>query len=1294
MKKQRFLFVLICLLMTFVILPFTAQAEDADVNSPQALIDAIVRTGNDNSAIRLTDNIDLTEFESAPEYIILGSDNVTFDLAGYTLKTSRNFRIVINEGRSLTVKNGTIEGNGESDREIFEFNNGSLTLEKITVQNNHACVVNMAQTESNILTINNSTFNNNGNNGEEGSPGSAIVSKVGSVEITNSVFSGNKAKEYGGAIRKENGSLTINGSKFTNNAAGVNGGAIWGNGTSITLNNGTEITNNTAAKNGGGLNIDKCTLIVNEGVSISNNKAADEDGGGIRAVGEKTSITIKGGTIGKNTSGRDGGGVYVNWEGSQMTITGGAITQNECSGYGGGVYINGGSSKLDMSGGTIGKNKSNGEGGGVWGWNSDITITGPARIDGNTSGDTGGGVYAGCAFDQNYTLTIRDAVISNNTTEKQGGGIGIKGNVTAIMESGTISGNTANDRNFYPDSPDDHPWNTGGGGVYSTDETVFIFKNGTIENNLSEGSGGGIFAGGSIFEMTGGIVQNNIAVHHEGGGISITDGAAAKITKGKIINNLTGYYDATSPNTDYFDWGGGGIFVADQSDAVLIMPVNTLVTGNEAGGFGGGVAACSTGRSYVLDHIAIFGNTAAGKNISGSGSAKDADHQYAYDNPVFMANGFQDYYSAFVSYVTNKMPGGNEKWKGSSDGEPAEIEGEEDIIISTSTIGLSARGESSWGEDQFDVVITGNKSYTHGGGILNNGTIVYGEAESIYIGRPLALEASKALLDANDNNISSQLEVLEDQTIFKIIDENEQVLSQGKVVCDQSSEDDESSEDEINSCQIVFDRRITFDSNNCIGDGDNGWDFTYYVLENSGPEWMEIDSSIYKLELHINRDEEKITIPDPVGGQTSTITKYNYSIDFDQSKVQISKDGGETWEAFAYTHDSGDEAHGAVLSLWPEGKDETTFFSFTNKTVTIEIPVTKVWDDADDQDGTRPESILVTLLADGKAVDTHTLTAPWEYTFTGLPKYKDGVEIQYTISEDTIPNYESSINGYVITNTYKNVPETIDIPVTKVWRDSDDSDKLRPESILVTLLADGKEFDTHTLTAPDWAYTFTGLPKYKDSVEIVYTITEDKTDGYVTTIDGYTIINSHTPEPHHDEPPEFFHIDHDELPKTGLTGSASAQLPQPASVNYQPLFLTLMLPTFDLSMDVVEVRAENGEYPVAWLGENAGLLEGTDYPGEGISVLVGHNTLNQEEYGPFVRIRMLSAGDRFFILNAENDLLVYEVYANEKIDADGVQQLYEAASRYPSTVTLLTCEDELAEGGYASRRIVAARQLP
>ena len=188
----------------------------------------------------------------------------------------------------------------------------------------------------------------------------------------------------------------------------------------------------------------------------------------------------------------------------------------------------------------------------------------------------------------------------------------------------------------------------------------------------------------------------------------------------------------------------------------------------------------------------------------------------------------------------------------------------------------------------------------------------------------------------------------------------------------------------------------------------------------------------------------------------------------------------------------------------------------THENEQIEISGTKTWDDADNQDGKRPESITVNLLADGVQIDSKMVTEAdnWSYSFGMRDKYKAGVIINYTITENAVSDYDTDVVNYNVTNTH--TPEKISISGTKTWDDADNQDGKRPESITIILKADGNEVKRTTTTeADEWSYSFSDLPKYevgKVGHELTYTVEEVGVDGYTTAIDNYDIINTHTPE--------------------------------------------------------------------------------------------------------------------------------------------------------------------------------------
>ena len=86
----------------------------------------------------------------------------------------------------------------------------------------------------------------------------------------------------------------------------------------------------------------------------------------------------------------------------------------------------------------------------------------------------------------------------------------------------------------------------------------------------------------------------------------------------------------------------------------------------------------------------------------------------------------------------------------------------------------------------------------------------------------------------------------------------------------------------------------------------------------------------------------------------------------------------------------------------------------------IDISGEKIWDDKNNAEGLRPSSITVELLADNVKIDEKVVTAAdnWKFTFTDLPKMKDGKEIAYTVDEVPVPEYTTTIKGFTITNTH------------------------------------------------------------------------------------------------------------------------------------------------------------------------------------------------------------------------------------------------------------------------------------
>ena len=405
---------------------------------------------------------------------------------------------------------------------------------------------------------------------------------------------------------------------------------------------------------------------------------------------------------------------------------------------------------LDINGGYIVGGGSDGTpGGGIYVDNGTVNIQG--GVIAANRGSSGGGI-----FFQNGTLNISGGAVTGNWVNSghdNGGGIYVNSGTLNLSGEGYVTNNYkecgCNDcRN---DVNNTH----GGGGIALANSSVMNMTGGYVTGNYSGLAGGGIYAGffghNVGFTMSGGTIAGNCAELGEGGGLRIaggTNGVIQATNKVYITNNIT-----NSNN----DWGGGGIFVQEKGNLSIM---NALITGNTAGGFGGGVGACPTGETLIVnqDGAAIYENRASGTNMSGGGNNKTYDSTLAQTSEVFTRNGYADYFcvrardgaNGPISLVTGLMAGGGAaNWTGSCDEQPVSI-GPSGYAAAKYLFGLDAHPDGaakSQAVNAAKVIITGNHSNIHGGGIMTNGGLILGRKEEIVTATPaLDITGTKALL--------------------------------------------------------------------------------------------------------------------------------------------------------------------------------------------------------------------------------------------------------------------------------------------------------------------------------------------------------------------------------------------------------------------------------------------------------------------------------------------------------------------------------------------------------------------
>ena len=195
--------------------------------------------------------------------------------------------------------------------------------------------------------------------------------------------------------------------------------------------------------------------------------------------------------------------------------------------------------------------------------------------------------------------------------------------------------------------------------------------------------------------------------------------------------------------------------------------------------------------------------------------------------------------------------------------------------------------------------------------------------------------------------------------------------------------------------------------------------------------------------------------------------------------------------------------------------DKDSGFRITNKFVVpedkIQIQVTKYWEDNNNVNNRRPESIKFVIKQNNSEIKSKVLTGSrttdenWSYTFDNLAKFdENGQEIDYVLEEqevnaDDMKFYTGTTSGnrksgFVVTNKFTVPNETIKPRVTIEWDDNSNSKNKRPNDVKVVIKDNKgrivKEGNvTGNPTDNSWKKEFEDVPKYDgNGKEIPYTV--------------------------------------------------------------------------------------------------------------------------------------------------------------------------------------------------------------
>lgn len=666
----------------------------------------------------------------------------------------------------------------------------------------------------------------------------------------------------------------------------------------------------------------------------------------------------------------------TNDKGGTFNLKSGVITQQKNISVNSLVYAEKGST-VNMSGGYVCGATSNSQGAGIElgvkdGKGATFNLTGGV-IAGNRA-PNGGGVYANGADvypkdpETNMTkINMTGGIISGNSTLNAGlgGGIMAKGGIV------TVSGGYITNNRMVQFCGHDGWGDHGGAGLAANNGAHVTISGGQITGNYSEEAGGGVYvtdvdrneessrSGMAWLNITGGIIASNVSNRSEGAGIRVGQMVDA------MINGTTSskVYITNNHCMSRFDWGGGGIFVQGNSNAGKeytagrLFVYNSYISSNTAGGYGGGVAVCPTGKTLVTntDGTAIFGNISAGNeqnadgdeqnangydpatnsgnegkpHLSSGGSEKNQD-QDAYNSEKFRKNGHADFFLAakdghkepLAAIIGKMLGGGDAKYSGSKElNEAIKIPADGGVQIYRS-IGLTSDvhvgdAEANNAQAAATTFITGNYSWNHGGGIMSNGDLYLGVPADTYVYPSLKLKASKAL----KNKQTEKEEMLtKDQFSFAVYRKDSDTATAPSWKNDSFSDGD---------CTLVGSAKNDAEGNITFDLGEQFVDktvvankITYYLVEQTGGDSdIEYDHTVYEIEVQLT-DNETLLMNVPKkddSSQNVPLYVHNYTI----TSVSATRRSGGSTKALGTMERNGEGYYSII--------DSNAEKTFTNK---------------------------------------------------------------------------------------------------------------------------------------------------------------------------------------------------------------------------------------------------------------------------------------------------------------------------------------------------------------------------
>ena len=702
---------------------------------------------------------------------------------------------------------------------------------------------------------------------------------------------------------------------------------------------------------------------------------------------------------------------------ASLVLSEGAILQNNKigqKGFGGAIYA-ASAAQIVMNGGVI-KDNSAEQGGGIYGHSISVDYTAGDMVSNYAS--YGGGLYL---FNSSFNLS--------------------HGSI------GGASEDTAN-RAYY------------GAGMYLQNSQLSLSGNAIIQNNITPATGptkgGGIYAINSKLEMTGGMIQSNQSVL--GAGLCLDSDSTLNFSDGIVQKNSSKLFTDSSVSPAQFNSAGGGILAINGSS--IFMSGNAKVLENTAEEVGAGIAIGSNG-STKGSQLTMTGGLIDGNKVGGNGGG------------IFVQAGYkvEDVCRAYISggRITNNQVVGGTYLR---------------YLHGGGGIYVNGSNETHNGELYLtNFVVTNNTSQKEGAGFsacpcsesnfyITDGGAFYGNfadgySDDLYITanaysnpshsatpqyeiprrmlgavpyhwltqHDLPLEESKyknALTSGLSLNLHTEARpnALTEQLTQVIISGNSAVLhgggigSNGTVIFGKPSTTEISVSKEWNDNNNADKKRPEAIEVELLAEFEGESYIIDSVVLHAGNQWHY---TFDNLPTEMKGQAAKYTVREiSVAGYTGTVT--------------------------------GDAVNGFVITNTPqEAPPEETV---PRLDFPLKITVHKEWLDNDNARGLRPGKVTVFLYADGKSTGKYVFLEPeraWTASFWDLPEYDGDHKIEYSVKEEAVSNYDSSVsgdpaNGFVVTNTLNLWPQEMKEKVENLPRTGERSTGI---CLSVLMLASG-----------------------------------------------------------------------------------------------------------------------------------------------------------------------------------------------------------------------------------------------